>query len=385
MEIKLGMQMKEKKIYMGCGNDFKEDFLHADIRNLPNVDIVCKAWELSQHEIEVDYIYSRHMLEHLTNYEADRTLRDWYKSLKYNGEIEVIVPDMDFHAKQWLDAEWNDEVVKDKWSDAKHSFAGFWGWQEECDPWTQSYNDSYWSVHKSGYNKKRMLWLLERIGYEVINVQVIDKWHLVAKARKPKDLAERQTGESLESIRKDHVQRYEFASTLINKENAIVTDAACGVGYGSFILSQNNNVKAINSMDISTDALSHAKEHFDNSKISFMQKNLEKEAFNIESSDYFISFETIEHLNGYEKFIKKIYDNLKEGGVFVGSTPNEKILPFNQQYFLYHVRHFEEQDIEEILLRCGFKNIEFYQQRREEPSLVEKIDNGHYIVFTCEK
>lgn len=370
---------------MGCGNDVKEGFLHADIRSLPNVEIVCKAWELSKHEIEIDFIYSRHMLEHLTNYEADRTLRDWYKSLKYNGEIEVIVPDMDFHAKQWLEAEWSDEVLKDKWSDAKHGFAGFWGWQEECDPWSQNYNDSYWSVHKSGYNKKRMHWLLNRIGYVDIDIQIVDKWHLVAKAKKPKDLGERQTGENLDSIREDHLQRYKFADSLINKEHSIITDAACGVGYGSYLLAKNANSNIIQSLDISTDALTHAKEHFNNSKIKFIQKNLEKDSFNIEKSDYFISFETIEHLNEYEQFIEKIYDNLKEGGIFIGSTPNEEIMPFVQQTFLYHVRHFYEVDIKKILLKSGFKNIKFYQQKRESPSFVEEINDGHYIIFTCEK
>ena len=83
--------MKEKNIYIGCGPDTREGFIHVDIRDLDNVDIVCNAWELSKHIQDVDHIYSRHMLEHLTNFEADRTLRDWLKSLKTNGKIEIIL------------------------------------------------------------------------------------------------------------------------------------------------------------------------------------------------------------------------------------------------------------------------------------------------------
>ncbi len=74
--------MKEKNVYMGCGPDIREGFIHADIRKMPHVDIVCVAWELSNHVKDLNHIYSRHMLEHLTNFEADRTLRDWLKSLK---------------------------------------------------------------------------------------------------------------------------------------------------------------------------------------------------------------------------------------------------------------------------------------------------------------
>ncbi len=176
--------MKEKNIYMGCGPDIKDGFIHVDIRDLKNVDIVCNAWELSKHLADVNHIYSRHMLEHLTNSEANRTLQDWFKSLKVGGSIEVIVPNMDFHAQQWLQAEWSEDTINERYSDATYSFAGFWGWQEECDPLKEDYNNSYWSVHKSGYNKKRMKFLLEKIGYENIKIEIKDEVHLVAIASK---------------------------------------------------------------------------------------------------------------------------------------------------------------------------------------------------------
>jgi predicted SAM-dependent methyltransferase len=73
----------QKRIYVGCGEDRREVFLHCDIRPLPGVDIVCNAWELSQHTQGVDEIYSRHMLEHLTNNEVLATLSDWFHSLKW--------------------------------------------------------------------------------------------------------------------------------------------------------------------------------------------------------------------------------------------------------------------------------------------------------------
>lgn len=382
--IKRGKSMKEKNIYMGCGPDIREGFIHCDIRKFDHVDIVCKAWELSSHMLEVDHVYSRHMLEHLTNFEADRALRDWLKSLKTHGTIRVIVPDMDFHAQQWLDATWDEDTLKNQWSDARHSFAGFWGWQEECDPWGDDYNPSYWSVHKSGYNKRRMEFLLKRIGYTNIHIETKNKWHLVATASKPLGGGERQDATRLEDIRLDHRKRYEFSSRFITKSNAIVTDGACGVAYGSYILAQNKNVKEVQAIDISKESVEHGEKYFSNDKIKYFISNLEDAEIPTEKPDYFISFETIEHLPSPERYIEKISNNIKSDGVFMGSTPNEDIMPYSK-HFSYHTRHFTVTDLEKILLKYGFNDIQFFQQKREEPSEIEKIDDGQYIIFIAKK
>ena len=175
---------KEKNIYVGCGPDIREGFIHCDIRKFDHVDIVCKAWELSSFIMEVDHIYSRHMLEHLTDMEAQLTLENWFLSLKNKGSIRLIVPDMDFHCKQWLNAIWSDDTIKDKWSDAIHSHASIFGWQNECNPLEETYNTTYWDVHKSGYNKNKLTYLLKKIGYRNIFIETKNNWHLVATATK---------------------------------------------------------------------------------------------------------------------------------------------------------------------------------------------------------
>lgn len=374
-----------KKIYMGCGTDTKEGFLHADIRKLPNVDIVCNAWELSFNMMEIDYIYSKNMLQYLTNYEADRTLRDWFKALKTNGSVQIIVPNMDFYAKQWLEAEWTEETLKNKKSNAQSSFKGFWGVQEECDPWSNDYNDRYYSVYKSGYNEKRIKLLLERIGFIDVKIEIKDNIQLIVTAQKPRYSGERQVGEDLDNIRLDHKNRYVFASQQIKGQNLSVMDAACGVGYGSYILSQNKNIKDIKSFDISNDALTHAQKFYKSDKISYELKNLENESLGKVSPDYFISFETIEHLPDPELFIKKISNLLKSGSKFIGSTPNEDIMPFIQQNFLFHTRHFTLEEIDEILKKYNFKNIQYFQQNNDKKSSIEKKDNGQFIIFIAEK
>lgn len=375
-----------KKLYYGCKEELRENFLHADQVSYPHLDFQCKPWEVSAHMLELDYIYANGVLEYLTNYEADRALRDWLKSLRLNGSIELILPNMDYYCKEWLRAQWSEDTLKDKHSLAQVSFQGLWGEQKECDPWQKKYDTSYIWVHKSGYNQQRIELLLSRIGFDNIVVTSKDEATLLVKATKPKSNGERQVGTNLATIRKDHRNRYMFANQFIDKENALVADAACGVGYGSYILAQNEKIKKIQSLDISKDALKHAHEYFFHEKINYIHTDLSKEPLDsLEKVDYLISFETIEHLQHPEEFIDKITKALKNDGLFIGSTPNEEVMPFIQQNFLYHTKHFTQDELAEILHSHGFRDVKFFQQRGEEPSLIEEIKDGHYIIFVARK
>lgn len=373
----------ELNVYIGCGEDIKEGFLHMDVRKLEHIDFVCESWNVSNNLANISHIYSSHSLEYLTNFEADRSLRDWLKALKTDGTIEIVLTNMDYIAKLWLEAEWNEENLSNKNSNSQISFSDMWGKQENSDPWDKSYTKDYVSVRKSGYNKKRIEFLLARIGYVEISIKEENEL-LLCKASKPLGGGERQDAKSLEDVRLDHINRYEFASTFITKEDAIVTDGACGVAYGSYILAQNSNVKEVNSIDISKEAISHGKQFFSNKKIKYHLSNLEDSDIPSLSPDYYISFETIEHLPNPEKYIEKISQHIKDDCLFIGSTPNETIMPYTK-YFSYHTQHFTQDELEIILRKHGFTHIKFYQQKRKEAQLVENAKDGQYIIFVAKK
>lgn len=172
------------RIYVGCGEDRREGFLHSDIRDLPGIDYVCKAWELSEHVQGVTEIYSRHMLEHLTADEAMVTLQDWYTCLGRGGSVYIVVPNMDYHIKQWQDAVWSDEELANSRSNASHALGGLWGWQRQCDPKKPDYEQSYWDVHKTGYNSERLRYVLKKAGFSDITTNVKNNAHLVGFAVK---------------------------------------------------------------------------------------------------------------------------------------------------------------------------------------------------------
>jgi 2-polyprenyl-3-methyl-5-hydroxy-6-metoxy-1,4-benzoquinol methylase len=118
----------------------------------------------------------------------------------------------------------------------------------------------------------------------------------------------------------EHLQRYTFIQEFIR--NKIILDAACGSGYGSFLLATEGNAKFVVGMDISEEAISYCK-RYNNSNLSYrlgdcMQLTNLKEKFEV-----VISFETVEHLSNPREFFNQVNQILLPGGMFICSTPNK--------------------------------------------------------------
>lgn len=138
------------KIEFGCGaNPTKPGFLTCDIRSLPGIDFVCPAWEINQHVVNntVEEIFSRHFFEHLTFLQGEKLVKIWRDILQSGGVCELVVPNMEFHIRQWINRD-----------NMNHARAGFWGWQREGE-------FEVWDVHKSGYNKQALTELFTKNGF----------------------------------------------------------------------------------------------------------------------------------------------------------------------------------------------------------------------------
>lgn len=70
--------------------------------------------------------------------------------------------------------------------------------------------------------------------------------------------------------------------------------------------------------------------------------------------DVVFSGETLEHLDNPNDLINDAYCSLKEGGVFLLTTPNK-----NAIFSTEHIYEFEQDDVEKFLRNCGFKTVEF--------------------------
>ena len=167
----------------------------------------------------------------------------------------------------------------------------------------------------------------------------------------------------------EHINRYAFASKFI--KNKIVLDVASGTGYGSYYLIKIGAKKVIG-LDILSDAINYAKNTYKNQNLNFIQGDSINLPFHNKSFDVITSFETIEHIKEYDKFLKECWRVLKNSGLFICSTPNKKIssphtkLPLNP----FHVKEFFPEEFYEIINKhfvntrlYGQENINFIKRR----------------------
>lgn len=159
----------------------------------------------------------------------------------------------------------------------------------------------------------------------------------------------------------EHTMRYQFASRFVS--NKTVIDLACGTGYGCHILQQAGAV-TVTGIDISAEAIDYAKAHYAASNIKYLQSDVTKTNLTPHSADVVTSFETVEHLQNDQQFIREVRRLLKPNGIFIISTPN---IEFSTGTNPYHVREYTYTECKALLK--DFSSIQSFGQRKVVRSL----------------
>lgn len=134
---------------------------------------------------------------------------------------------------------------------------------------------------------------------------------------------ERQIGVTLAEIEPKHVERYTFAASYV-KGHQEVLDAACGVGYGAFILSK--KVNHLVAVDNSPETIEYAMENWPGENIKYILFDLNKENYtSLGLFSAIVSFETIEHLEPeIADTLNKFDDILLPNGILIISHPENQ-------------------------------------------------------------
>ncbi len=149
------------------------------VRRARPTDLVAPAWSIAGvAAASVSSIYSRHLLEHLDPEDARKTLRHWLELLRPGGTLNVIVPDVEFHARQLLG------LAHSSLSDqAQHAWAGFWGWRDCARGGNRE------DAHRWGYTQATLTAELAQAGFTGIHRRTQGQdsapWHLNLYAEKP--------------------------------------------------------------------------------------------------------------------------------------------------------------------------------------------------------
>lgn len=148
---------------------------------------------------------------------------------------------------------------------------------------------------------------------------------------------------------KEHANRYIFASQYA--EGKRVLDVACGIGYGTQWLGR--RAESIVGGDLSPSALFEARRYFAGSGIHYVQVDAQWLPFSSRTFDLVCSFETIEHLEKPEQFVKECHRVLVPDGIFLCSTPNKAISSPHDEgtSSRFHVREYLPAEVLQITRR----------------------------------
>lgn len=139
-----------------------------------------------------------------------------------------------------------------------------------------------------------------------------------------------------------HIERYLSAAAQIDGGDTL--DIACGVGYGTAILSESCNPVGV---DIDKEAIAQATQNYPH--LTFHLASYESYTPTT-LLDTIVSLETIEHLPAPESFISFCYHNLKKGGRLIISAPVSYTTDLNS----FHLHDFTQKSFDQLITKQGF-------------------------------
>lgn len=157
----------------------------------------------------------------------------------------------------------------------------------------------------------------------------------------------------------EHLARYQFARQFC--KSALVLDAACGSGYGSFRISNAKN--RVIGIDFSREAITFSRKNYNRKGLLYVIMDIQKMAFKSERFNTIISFETIEHIKYPSGFLTEIHRVLNTKGKLIISTPNKG--SYNKTFVGDNIYHLNEMNVDEFLneLSAAFKMEGLYGQK----------------------
>jgi cyclopropane fatty-acyl-phospholipid synthase-like methyltransferase len=178
-------------------------------------------------------------------------------------------------------------------------------------------------------------------------------------------------GRTESRIARDHLARYEFASLHVSGKR--VLDIACGVGYGSAMLSD-SGAAMVDGVDISADAIDHAARRYGRRNVRFHESEIAAYRSD-EPYDVIVCFETIEHVADHGPALMNLSALLHPNGTLLISSPNRLITSPRASSLsdpprnVFHRREFTIDELLRELRAAGFESqsARVFGQRQQRP------------------
>jgi len=342
------------KLEIGGGGKKRKGFLQVDIRDLPNVDFNTECWKVPLPDNSVSLVYGRHVFEHLTQEEADLSLKEWTRLLAPGGQVHMILPDLEFHAKQLLQPG-NSLFLKTK-TNFEHAMAAFYGWKGDA------------MRHQWGYTKNTIRELFLSSGFGIVefkDTRACDIEILATVGNDPCDVGKLGGHAGI-----THID--EGSLTFLKNQLGVKTilDIGCGPG---------GQIKAARSLGIDSIGIDGDKEVL---SISEVPERIKIHDFRSgpwigDKVDAIWSIEFLEHVD--EQFIENYMSTFKLGSWVVCTASQNAGVP-------YHVNCKPLEYWIESFKRYGFKYEEdLTNQLKKLSTMKRKFIQETGMVFSNEK
>ena len=107
----------EKKLHIGCANNILNDWLNSDFFpshfNVLHLDAT-ETFPVPSEKF--DYVFSEHMIEHISYTDGLKMLSECYRVLKNNGKIRISTPDFRFLIDLYKDNKTELQIEYVKWA-----------------------------------------------------------------------------------------------------------------------------------------------------------------------------------------------------------------------------------------------------------------------------
>jgi predicted SAM-dependent methyltransferase len=130
---------------IGCGNKKRPCSIGIDIKRSKGIDIIADARFLPLKDECISYVYSSHLIEHISHRETESALTEWVRVLQINNPIEIRCPDFRASCLRFF--------VRPSWTDER----GIFGMQTDESQY-----------HKSGFSYGLLKIILNNLGIQKV-------------------------------------------------------------------------------------------------------------------------------------------------------------------------------------------------------------------------
>jgi len=154
-----------------------------------------------------------------------------------------------------------------------------------------------------------------------------------------------------------HLFAYQLAADRLPHGSRLL-EVGSGEGYGTFHLAGSGKFREITGLDVDRDSILRASSKYRSDNLTFQHYSGGTLPFGDNSFDAAVSFQVVEHIRDDRNYIDEVSRVLKQGGMFLVTTPNRtnRLKPGQKPWNRFHVREYDAESLGDLLSQ-GFGNV----------------------------